>query len=1744
MKKSFKKSISLLLAILILLSCFSVSPFSASAATTPVALEEKNIKVWADAENKLTQGNIESFVSGTSKTTILGGIQPYQITGSSSSSSTGGWGSIFPGTGSGSTTTNAEYYLFLPSNADCNELKLWVASTSTLKVDGVAVTSGVPTNVLADANNGGEVKEHTFNLDGTDYKVKVLKSGEVGTVYIDTSSGSLTDIYKSKDNSENGTIMVVQPDGTVDYMGVLEKIKGRGNGTWSSSNAKNPYSIKLAKSTSLLGMGKAKKWALLASTGSGSDDTLVANQLAYDFADYIGVKYQVHCKPVDVYCNQQYLGSYQLAEKVEIKSNRVGLQSDAYENLELANATVDQTTGAITPADFETSKPSVTNGVGTVSSLRSTLNIGGKKYSPSIANNPADITGGYIYQLEISKRLIEEENNGFCGYNKQCWVISSADYATKEMIDYSYDLFYALGSSVYNNGVVTGATDKYNNKRWSDILDADSAVKYYWTQEFFKNMDSTTSSTYFYKESDTIDGKLYAGPVWDMDNSMGHTGETSSRWGVSLTSVDKWYTKNVRIYRYQPHKSNGSSTSDPFSFYAALATNCTDFWAMAERYWYNTISPAVDILLGKRMDETGTLKSITEYVNTVAKSGFMDSTRHGTTAYSASSVADTLNTWVSGRQAWINNTKESGFSSDDISSASVSLIPTQYYTGSEITPEFTVTYNDSMLGTLTLTEGVDYEVVYSNNINTGIAKAIINGINGYTGQKEVKFTIVSNWLNKATLTIDEAAYAGTELKATLIDVNGADITDVAEYQWYKDNSPISGATGSTYTVTADDAPSIIKVTALPGSNDSLVSSVDSNSCIVYEGARPTGYDRTIASWDYDYTADSTTLVNGDTTGSTYYYTATGGENQATATLYASVDADNLAPIEWSGKNDTFKNSSNTVKDDRAPIMGTSKNSGVAWGYFPYFETQFSTAGYENIKFSAKLGGTNKAPKYWCLQYSLDGVDFIDIPDTDYAITVNKNMEQAFSNVQLPAECNNQLKVYIRITVFDDFAIDENYTIIMQQSGDAAINNVKVTGASLTAVTKLYAPTVDEIENGVLFDDSSVTIKDNNGGADIYYSVNGGTDTQYTGAFNPFDSKTAKVGDTAVITAYSRFEDVVSDPVTVTAVFGGVDINSFSYSTYSKDVTAGAVASTGGVYGESGKMTAYTDGAAQYVPLWREDNGAFCVAPDDEAKWTAQSGFTYKISTDGFENINFSCKAYTTNSGPKSVTLQYSTDNRTFYDVGAPVNLNANKVLDQAFLTVKLPAQCNDQKELYIRLVTAEDSTFAGTALHNKESKGNLYVNDVVIAGEDMGTLKMPYTNKSTSYFGATGVVEYISPDNATMNYVVYDTTDPTKPVQVMEGRYSAPGIKLSNAKGFDKISQTPYTIVIWAVDEDETEQSTQNGAEYYYKGETVVKFNYNDNDPLRVFNDFVSVDGFTATQTSGVNSGTLSMYPNGVKPAIMTYTDKYGVKVANSLENRFTSNKKLNTVDGNGFWLIETSTLGFTNLTLNAEQLSSNKGPRDWGIAYSIDGGKSYKYLANSNARAISNDAASKPVETYGNIALPSECDNLEKLFIKIFINGGEGVDGDELELLTNGNTGLNGFEINGISTPISVELNTTLLEYAGAQSGSIRVGNVDIYVNNKLKATTDENGVAVVDFAKGENAVITLVGDGIAKKTVTVKIVDDTVQNIPLMAYDVNNDGYVNAKDYAIIIKDNNYSAYEPYFSNFINAQTDTYIY
>ncbi len=76
--------------------------------------------------------------------------------------------------------------------------------------------------------------------------------------------------------------------------------------------------------------------------------------------------------------------------------------------------------------------------------------------------------------------------------------------------------------------------------------------------------------------------------------------------------------------------------------------------------------------------------------------------------------------------------------SRDIGDAVIRLIDTEFtYTGNAITPAAAV-----MLGDTVLTEGTDYAIQYSDNINVGTAHITITGMGGYDGTNATTFAIV------------------------------------------------------------------------------------------------------------------------------------------------------------------------------------------------------------------------------------------------------------------------------------------------------------------------------------------------------------------------------------------------------------------------------------------------------------------------------------------------------------------------------------------------------------------------------------------------------------------------------------------------------------------------------------------------------------------------------------------------------------------------------------------------------------------------------------------------------------------------------------------------------------------------------------------------------------------------------------------------------------------------------------------
>ncbi len=110
------------------------------------------------------------------------------------------------------------------------------------------------------------------------------------------------------------------------------ELKGRGNGTWVQE--KKPYQIKFTSKIELLGMGKAKKWYLLA---NATDETNLRNDLSFKFAEMLGMEYVFRGQFVELYVNGEYWGLYYLTHAMGVEKTEVDLKDSLGILVELDN---------------------------------------------------------------------------------------------------------------------------------------------------------------------------------------------------------------------------------------------------------------------------------------------------------------------------------------------------------------------------------------------------------------------------------------------------------------------------------------------------------------------------------------------------------------------------------------------------------------------------------------------------------------------------------------------------------------------------------------------------------------------------------------------------------------------------------------------------------------------------------------------------------------------------------------------------------------------------------------------------------------------------------------------------------------------------------------------------------------------------------------------------------------------------------------------------------------------------------------------------------------------------------------------------------------------------------------------------------------------------------------------------------------------------------------------------------------
>ncbi len=385
-----KKFISVVLALIISLSCFSI----AVSAANDTAISSFAIESVAEIEAEAGKGDGAAVKTEWYE---IGGI----------------------------------YYLFVPSSIDLANAKISFDADSDVFAGETKLVNGEVTDAL---NGKSEI---TLTCEGESFKVVVINESTVASVFIETESGSLDAVHADKNHKEEGVITIVNADGlSAEYDGVLEYIKGRGNSTWNME--KKPYNLKLDKKADLFDMGKSKKWSLIA---NHSDESLARNVAAYYAAEEAGMPYTPLFVPCDVYINNEYQGAYLLTTRVEVDETRVDIDNLDDVNEEICIDKFGE--------DFDMD----TLAKGGVYGRWAGLLQNTQKWVEVPEADGVDITGGYILEMELANRY-SDEICGFVTSRSQPLTLKSPEYASKAQAEYISGYYQDFEDAVFaENGI-------------------------------------------------------------------------------------------------------------------------------------------------------------------------------------------------------------------------------------------------------------------------------------------------------------------------------------------------------------------------------------------------------------------------------------------------------------------------------------------------------------------------------------------------------------------------------------------------------------------------------------------------------------------------------------------------------------------------------------------------------------------------------------------------------------------------------------------------------------------------------------------------------------------------------------------------------------------------------------------------------------------------------------------------------------------------------------------------------------------------------------------------------------------------------------------------------------------------------------------------------------------------------------------------------------------------------------------
>jgi len=197
---------------------------------------------------------------------------------------------------------------------------------ATFEHDGATVTvsSGDQSNGLT-ANDFTQPIEYRVSKNSgvsKTYSVDVTKFTGLPIVNITTDNFASID---SKEDYISGTVSVDGGRHISDMDAMIMEIRGRGNSTWQ--HPKKPYQMKLDSKEAFLDMPKDKKWIFLAEY---SDKSLLRNTTAFEMGYLSSLDWTPQGEFAEVYINNEYVGTYNITQKVEESGRRVDITNDGF----------------------------------------------------------------------------------------------------------------------------------------------------------------------------------------------------------------------------------------------------------------------------------------------------------------------------------------------------------------------------------------------------------------------------------------------------------------------------------------------------------------------------------------------------------------------------------------------------------------------------------------------------------------------------------------------------------------------------------------------------------------------------------------------------------------------------------------------------------------------------------------------------------------------------------------------------------------------------------------------------------------------------------------------------------------------------------------------------------------------------------------------------------------------------------------------------------------------------------------------------------------------------------------------------------------------------------------------------------------------------------------------------------------------------------------------------------------------